>query len=112
MGLGSINSTSEVGMVKNVKLNHDLDTIFCNFSPFLRQNAMLILAFEANSALSRENETKIVKITHSAPSSLYELKECNFVKKILNCWEKMFEFAVKAFFYQFYLYYFCSINLL
>ena len=25
-----------------------------------------ILAFEANSALSRENETKIVKITHSA----------------------------------------------
>ena len=26
----------------------------------------LILAFEANSALSRENETKIVKITHSA----------------------------------------------
>ena len=27
---------------------------------------MFILAFEANSALSRENETKIVKITHSA----------------------------------------------
>ena len=27
---------------------------------------MLILAFEANSALSHENETKIVKITHSA----------------------------------------------
>ena len=28
----------------------------------------LILAFEANSAaLSRENETKIVKITHSVP---------------------------------------------
>ena len=26
---------------------------------------MLILAFEANSTLSRENETKIVKITHS-----------------------------------------------
>ena len=26
----------------------------------------LILAFEANSALSRENETEIVKITHSA----------------------------------------------
>ena len=26
----------------------------------------LILAFEANSVLSRENETKIVKITHSA----------------------------------------------
>ena len=25
----------------------------------------LILAFEANSALSRKNETKIVKITHS-----------------------------------------------
>ena len=28
----------------------------------------LILAFEANSALSRENETKIVKITHSESS--------------------------------------------
>ena len=26
----------------------------------------LIFAFEANSALSRENETKMVKITHSA----------------------------------------------
>ena len=26
----------------------------------------LILAFEVNSALSHENETKIVKITHSA----------------------------------------------
>ena len=26
----------------------------------------LILAFEANSALSRENETKILKITYSA----------------------------------------------
>ena len=26
----------------------------------------LILSFEANSALSHENETKIVKITHSA----------------------------------------------
>ena len=26
----------------------------------------LILAFEENSALSRKNETKIVKITHSA----------------------------------------------
>ena len=30
----------------------------------------LILPFEANSALSRKNETKIVKITHSAPSAL------------------------------------------
>ena len=29
-------------------------------------NNALILAFEANSALSRGNETKIVKITHSA----------------------------------------------
>ena len=27
---------------------------------------MLILAFEANSALSHENEAKIVKITHSS----------------------------------------------
>ena len=30
---------------------------------------ILILAFEANSALSHENETKIVKITHSALAS-------------------------------------------
>ena len=30
----------------------------------------LILAFEANSALSRENETKIVKITHSVMLAL------------------------------------------
>ena len=30
----------------------------------------LILAFEANSALSYENETKIVKITHSAGNIL------------------------------------------
>ena len=29
----------------------------------------LILAFDANSALSRENETKIVKITHSDSDS-------------------------------------------
>ena len=30
------------------------------------QTTTLILAFEANSALSHENENKIVKITHSA----------------------------------------------
>ena len=30
-----------------------------------------ILAFEANSALSRENETKIVKITHSAKGGIF-----------------------------------------
>ena len=30
---------------------------------------MLILAFEANSALSHENETKIVKITHSGAAA-------------------------------------------
>ena len=35
-------------------------------APFEKIKKMLILAFEANSALSRENETKIVKITHSA----------------------------------------------
>ena len=35
-------------------------------APFLKiSKNPLILAFEANSALSRENETKIVKITHS-----------------------------------------------
>ena len=31
----------------------------------------LILAFEANSALSRDNETKIMIITHSAPDRVY-----------------------------------------
>ena len=36
---------------------------------------LLILAFEANSALPRDNETKIVKITHSATVSQ------NFFKK-------------------------------
>ena len=42
---------------------------------------MLILAFEANSALSRENETKIVKITHSVMADEYrnaEDGECDF----------------------------------
>ena len=37
-------------------------------APFEKFSKMLILTFEANSALSRENETKIVKITHSAHS--------------------------------------------
>ena len=43
----------------------------------------LILAFEANSALSHENETKIVKITHSeldywrAYSWKTELMDCD-----------------------------------
>ena len=31
----------------------------------MKRPAEFILAFDANSALSRENETKIVKITHS-----------------------------------------------
>ena len=31
----------------------------------------LILAFKANSALSHENETKIVKITHSAHGNVF-----------------------------------------
>ena len=34
-------------------------------APFEKFPKTLILAFEANSALSRENETQIVKITHS-----------------------------------------------
>ena len=38
----------------------------------------LILAYEANSALSRENETKIVKITHIVPYV------CNLLKKCLS----------------------------
>ena len=35
----------------------------------------LILAFEANSVLSRENETKIVKITHSAAAVRFALNK-------------------------------------
>ena len=34
-------------------------------APFEKFQKTLILAFEANRALSRENEIKIVKITHS-----------------------------------------------
>ena len=41
VGLGSTNSASEVGMVENVKLNHDLDTNFCNLSPFLRHSVLV-----------------------------------------------------------------------
>ena len=50
----------------------------------------LILAFEANSVLSHENETKIVKITHSAPLDLDQglllIKSANHVI-ILLCLE-------------------------
>ena len=35
-------------------------------APFEKFQTTLILGFEANSALSCENETKIVKIIHSA----------------------------------------------
>ena len=49
---------------------------------------MLILSFEANSALSRENETKIVKITHSAvvsrPLIRTDLEVNNFAQDTLN----------------------------
>ena len=38
----------------------------------------LILAFEANSALSRENETKIVKITHSVLAISFN-NNCNII---------------------------------
>ena len=34
----------------------------------------MILAFEANSVLSRENETKIVKITHSVAVAVVDKK--------------------------------------
>ena len=40
--------------------------LYFGASPFKKFQKTLILAFEANSALSSENETKIVKITHSA----------------------------------------------
>ena len=39
---------------------------------------MLILAFEANSALSRENETKIAKITCSAHAIREQMKKREF----------------------------------
>ena len=41
-------------------------------TPFEKFQKTLILAFEANSALSFENETKIVKITHSVAHNLHE----------------------------------------
>ena len=56
--LGSCTITSKTKI--NVFWN-----VFSLHWPFSK---MLILAFEANSALFRENETKIVKITHSVES--------------------------------------------
>ena len=65
VGLGSTNSASEVGMVENVKLNHDLDTNFCNFSPFLRHSAMAIL-YVIISITTFENRYKMcANIMHS-----------------------------------------------
>ena len=48
--------------------------MFFSAGPFGAAQKTLILAFEANSALSHENETKIVKITHSAFSYSFEIK--------------------------------------
>ena len=42
----------------------------------------LILAFEANSALFCENETKIVKITHSAAQYHSAVQLCTIVHRI------------------------------
>ena len=42
----------------------------------------LSLAFEANSALSRENETKIVKITHSVKDGK---SEGNYFPRTFYC---------------------------
>ena len=58
-------------MSKNVLHDYLKDsvlTLLAHLGPLhsKKYQTMLILAFEANSALSRENETKIVKITHSA----------------------------------------------
>ena len=53
------------------RLPQRLNLMFFEIFTSLRWNKFkktLILAFEANSALSRENETKIVKITHSGIS--------------------------------------------
>ena len=44
---------------------------------------MLILAFEANSTLSHENETKIVKITHSDMDVLL-LKIVDYSTKVFD----------------------------
>ena len=46
---------------------------------------MLILAFEANSSLSCENETKIVKITHSATYVDSNSFPISFTKYIFEC---------------------------
>ena len=61
------------------RLKSTLFEIFC-FTPPAPSGSLhsknfqkiLILAFEANSALSRENEAKIVKITQSDSSGLIE----------------------------------------
>ena len=63
--LGGCTITSKTKI--NVFLNFfslRLHTLGCSVRIFFQQT--LILAFEANSALSHKNETKIVKITHSA----------------------------------------------
>ena len=53
----------------------------------------LILAFEANNALSRENETKIVKITHSAQS--YKLQCSQNLQKTVTGRQKCIIWQVK-----------------
>ena len=46
----------------------------------------LILAFEANSALPRENETKIVKITHSAYTIyIYSILDHKLEQMTMSC---------------------------
>ena len=69
-------------------------------APFKKFQTTLILAFEANSALSRENETKIVIITHSVSmsSSLCKpVQSCAIWKKIVLIFDqKMILFFEKA----------------
>ena len=55
----------------------------------------LILAFVANSALSRQNETKIVKITHSEYGDLLEFLtfKCHSFCTIIKCFKSTYYIA-------------------
>ena len=61
----------------------------------------LILAFESDSALSRENETKIVKITHSVMVDEYrnaEDGECDFERAQKKIWRGLADFVYEQLF--------------
>ena len=71
LGICTITSKAKINIFWKAKINVFWNFFFTPLAPSgpLRSKKFqktLILAFEANSALSHENETKIVKITHSA----------------------------------------------